>query len=96
MSNLEISKMLTISTAHLTYTTAHRILAVKSIVAYKKDIYGYFIHIDVDNGVEEIDDAADIPDDLKAAMKYALKNGCEWLCVDRDGPAVDELPTYDW
>jgi hypothetical protein len=39
-----------------------------------------------------------MPEDLKQCTQYAQNPGvsCDWIMFDRDGPTVDELPTYDW
>ena len=33
---------------------------------------------------------------LKDCMRFARKNGCDLLCLDCDGPVVDDLPLYEW
>lgn len=104
---MELTTMLTISTAHIRQETA-QLLALESEkndnielpVVYKKGDFGYFIHVDEDYLVEDdegvmIPAYAEVPDDLHACILLALENHCGWLCIDRDGSEVD-LPTYEW
>lgn len=92
---MEISKMLTISTAHITMETA-RELNIESntnnmqLSVYKKSDYGWFIYVndDLDNRT--------IPDDLLKCLEFAKDLGCEWLCLDCDGEVLEYLYTYEW
>ena len=93
---LKISKMLTLSTAHITKETADLLDAFDipfDICIYDKgtalDHCGWFL---VDWTLSE----ETIPEDLRACFKLAERNGCEWLCLDCDGPVEDCLPTYEW
>lgn len=96
---LEIAKMLTLSTAHITPETAKRLDKfvergersddLDGIVAYGKADYGWFIFVG---------DAKTrgLPADLKYLVNVAYNNDCLWLCLDRDGDTVDDLISYDW
>lgn len=103
---MKITNMLTLSTAHITKETAdklnhdcepiapedynlHSFCWELGISCYSKSIYGWFLWIDRANH-----EAA--PEDLRLCMKFALDNGCEWLCLDCDGLVEDSLPTYEW
>lgn len=35
-------------------------------------------------------------DDLRACIEFAVESGCQWLCFDRDGLVMKELPMYEW
>ena len=93
---MEISRMLTISTAHITESTAKELenfgppipdwLCWLSV--YTKSDYGWWIFVD--------DSEPTTPSDLAACLRLARRHNCEWLCLDCDGEIVDELPTYDW
>lgn len=92
---MEISKMLTISTAHISPETAQfldkeTIEGKTSLVVYNKGEYGWFIFIAPDF------EAECIPEDLQNCMCFAEGNGCEWLCLDRDGEIIAELKEYTW
>lgn len=95
--NLEISKMLTISTSHVTedaiteldkmVTTGH------PYVTYEKGEYGYFIHVGNNN---PMDMEMPLATSLMNVLEFAFKQGVEWLCLDRDAEEVDCLTVYDW
>lgn len=94
---LEISKMLTISTKHITPEADESILYAyydddKDVSAhvYTKDNYGWFVYID-----EDFENKTNL-ECLKDCMRFARKNGCDLLCLDCDGPVVDGLPVYEW
>jgi hypothetical protein len=95
---LEISKMLTISTAHITPETYDGIVCAYfdgddeyiTYPFYLKDGYGWFICTD-ENYANESN-----PECIKDCMKFAREHGCDWLCLDSDGPIVDGLPVYEW
>ena len=89
----DISRMITISTCHIDEYTATRMNINKSVYSatvYRKDEYGWFVYIN--EGFEEEDN----PECLKACMRFAKKNECEWLCLDSDGPVMKDLPVYEW
>lgn len=100
---LEISKMLTLSTAHITKETAEKLenrlphfdsfwSAADHIAVYDKDDYGWWILVSELNYAE----LSQLPVDLAACCRLAMRNGCDWLCLDCDGPIEDCLPTYEW
>lgn len=91
--------MITLSTAHITEETSHLlddewVVDKWGLIVYAKGSYGWFIHIpeDVDFSTED----CKTPQDLRRCIQYTINVDCEWLCLDRDGDIVDELPTYDW
>lgn len=95
---MEISKMITISTAHIRKETADDLGSTMNtryvgwmqwFSYYDKADYGWFIPTDY---VEfEM-----LPKDLADCIRFALRHGCDWLCLDCDGEIVDSLPTYEW
>ena len=94
---LEISRTLTISTAHIRSQTA-RMMDMGAIHAgfYSAGEFGYHI---LTVGWEDYSDVMHgdaIPDDLKACVKFAAKHGCDWLCLDTDARTVPDLPVYEW
>lgn len=90
---MDITRCLTISTAHIKKSTADMVDAeeIFDMVVYKKDEFGWWI-VTAPNILRD----PDVPSDLKACIKLALKYDCEWLCLDRDGDYVASLPSYDW
>ena len=101
---MEISKILTISTAHITEETAKFIDNVcednnlSNLVVYNKSAkyiggtaqYGWFIYCNV--ALPDLN----VPKDLLKIMCFTRDNNCDWLCLDRDGEVVDGLDEYEW
>lgn len=94
---LEITKMLTISTAHISENTAS-ILALTAdsdtnyfdnLSVYEKNNAGFFIYILSKNY------DSNIPSDLKDCIDLAIENNCSILCLDSSG-AITDLKTYEW
>lgn len=103
---LETPRMLMLSTGHLTLDTAQRINADQRRVCqeprdedlpllFRKGDDGWFIPI-IGDVAETLEDRPGCPADLIAIRKLAEANGCTWIMLDRDGPVVDALPSYDW
>lgn len=94
---MEITRMLTISTAHVSKETAAKLdyedgFAWECCLAiYRKEDCGWLIFVDAANLSSK-----SIPEDLKACLALARAKNCEWLCLDCDGEALGILPTYDW
>lgn len=92
---LEIQKMITLSTAHITEQTA-KLLDKEpeennmAISVYKKSEYGWFLPI------ESISYDTVPFQDLKKVIEFAKDHGCSWLCLDCDGPMLEYLDTYKW
>ena len=93
---LEIDKMLTISSRHVSADTKDLLDQAADDneedpmpPVYEKQGYGWFVACDPDN--EETWD--NYPADLVQCMKLARNNGCFWLCLDADGPRVETLET---
>lgn len=90
---MDISKVLTISIAHITKETdselQHNPDRFEELFYYDTD-WGYMIWIPPHTTLE------DIPKDLRMCLEFAQQNDCEWLCLDCDRDEVSEVPTYDW
>lgn len=99
---LEIERMLTISSAHVSQNTRELLdeviddtCCVPMPPVYEKSGYGWFVACDPDTDNEALGEAwDDYPVDLVAAMRLAKEQGCFWLCIDCDGPEVDELKPF--
>lgn len=92
---MDITKMLTISTAHITEETATKLdLEANTddmqLSVYLKADYGWLVYVNKDL------DNRNIPDDLRKCLELAKANDCEWLCLDCDGEIVDGLDVYEW
>ena len=97
---IDIVRMITISTAHISEDTACRLNVASltndmfSLVIYAKEGYGWFISWNGND--EDWRDDETIPNDLRKCIEYAIKHSCQWLCLDCDGIEANELPIYDW
>lgn len=101
---LEICKMLTISTAHVTEEVCDMLReraygdlrSSVPFVVYEKSEFGYFIYINKDELENDIANC-ECHQSLIDVVKYAAAHGCELLCLDRDGKMiVKDLPIYEW
>lgn len=100
IQTLEISKCLTLSTAHITEVTSAQLESEAKtnklgISVYLKEGYGFWIFCP-DDLVLQYESGLYIPEDLWACMSLAYENGCNWLCLDCDGLQTDKLPVYEW
>ena len=95
---MEIAKMLTLSTAHISDESAVMLEREcdednLGLSVYHKAEYGFWIYCspimedDFNNGEH-------IPEDVWNCMKLAHENDCTWLCLDCDGEIIDELPIF--
>lgn len=89
---LEMSHILTMSTAHISQQTA-RLMDMDAIHAgvYSAGESGYLI---LTVGWEDYSDV--MPEDLKACVRFAAGHDCDWLRLDGDARIVSDLPMYDW
>lgn len=94
----EISKVLTLSTAHITEKTAELLdkepdSNYLGLCVYPKSEYGYYIEIG-----EYLDQSLKnhIPEDLFIVLAFANSMDCSILCLDCDAVECPFLPTYDW
>lgn len=104
---LEITKMLTLSTAHIRQETADRINEeadsnAMGLTVYPKagsgEEYGWFIFLAPEQK-EEYRKAANrdgIPRDLYQCIALALDLDCGILCLDCDGPVMPYLTQHAW
>lgn len=104
---LEITKMLTLSTAHIRPETG-KALEIEAdtndmgLTVYDKggsgETYGWFIMLTQD-ATEEYRKAANenkLPRDLYNCIALALDMDCEILCLDCDGPVMPYLTQHTW
>ena len=100
---LEISKCLTISTAHISEETAALCLKQMGfkgeekiqtfpIPIYRKDEFSWVFYLP--DNVLDMD--KELPSDLCKCIKLAAANGCCWLCLDSDGSTVTGIRQYNW
>lgn len=90
----DITKMVTISTAHIKESTTSFLEETLLFPVYQFD---YFYMIWIDDDTEYYDTFKnEIPKNLWDCIMFAHNLGCQWLCLDRDGEIVDELQVYEW
>ena len=86
--------MLTVSTAHITKTTAEILDDnVRDLVIYKKADYGWFIFVPEP---DVIDSLRIVLPDVMRLLQLTKDAGCDWLCLDCDGEILKYIPTYNW
>ena len=90
---MDITKMITISTAHITNQTIEFLekeaYRNNELVVYPKAEYGWFIYVcedDIEN--------TDLNIDLRDCLSFAYGNDCQWLAFDRDGVIENNLSIY--
>lgn len=91
---MEINKMLSLSTAHVTERTAHIMenFNIDNVVIYDKPNYGWFVYVPDRLEIEECQDIC--PDDLYECLLFARDNGCDWIMFDCDVEPITELKEY--
>jgi hypothetical protein len=97
---LEITKMLVLSTSHITAETAQLLedrerAAIDTTsdrlpVFYSKSEYGWFVYVS-----EDAEDQG-YPSDMVEVLRYARSNDCGWLMFDCDADVIEDLPAYEW
>lgn len=90
-----IGKYLDLSTVHFTVETLDALYTGKTgIISYPKhdkdldECFGAFVHVP-----DDLDEYC-ISKDLKDVLRYAQKNDCYWVQIDRDAEIIPELPIY--
>lgn len=82
---LEISKVLTASTAHIT----PMMMATNPDLVQAQFESGWILY--VPENIEE-----DRQDPLRKLLSLAKEQGCQWILLDCDGPIIDGLETFEW
>ena len=96
---MEISKMWTLSTAHITketdkWLTEQAKEPAEGLCVYEKT-GGHFIHVPNISDFEKMEISEDIPEDIMIIIGFAISNDMNWICLDCDGP-IEEFATYKW
>lgn len=90
---MEITKMLTLSTAHIPEDVAKSLETEPETDNFGLSVYpfdyGFWIHVPHEIPVS-------LPPSLAACLRLAKENGCTWLQLDQDAEPLDDLPVYDW
>lgn len=112
MSKLEIQRQLVCSTAHITKNDSHILGEMldeardpegtgKTALAglHDKREYGWWVYVPERHLMEaqlRIAKKARLSDAFLNLLRFARKNRCDWVMLDRDGPRIDELPYFEW
>ena len=91
---MEINKMLSLSTGHVSEDTA-RLMdndAIGQVVIYDKPNFGWFVHVPERFELDEV--KCSCPNDLFQCLDFAEKRGCGWIMFDSDVEPINELNMY--
>lgn len=96
---LDITRVLNLSTAHITKNTADTLGRcalnndyIPLCGVFEKSEYGWYVYIDSDDPNLIPDELSDIRD----CVIFALKHDINCICFDRDADIAIGLPVYDW
>ena len=94
---LEIRSFAVISTAHVRQITSEK-LDQADYYDWQGPIsggpfseYGWFMHC-----LERGHGSDRVPEELMAVFDYLNAKGIRYVLFDRDGPVVEDLPTWEW
>lgn len=85
-----------ISTAHITEADAKALKEMvehwnPALIVYELAEYGWLIYVSQFPLLN-----ANISPELQHLLEAARAQGCTFLRLDRDGPVIDGLPTFEW
>jgi hypothetical protein len=84
-----------ISTCHVSKETAERLdqgdqnNSWTIVAAYE---HGWFLYVQP----EDLIGTLDMPEDLAEVMAWGRRHSVQWVRMDADAGAVDDLDQYDW
>lgn len=106
---IDIKKMLTVSSWHITEKTANLLNDVTiadlyntadiGLSVFRAADYGWIIFLPTatnvdDNGNTVYGYAKRVPNELQRLLQYTADMGCDILCIDGDGPIIPYLPVF--
>ena len=86
-----ICSLLVASTAHVTAEEAQSL----TDHGYARGEYGFFFYAAGDLNVV-VTELGVLSEGLHGVIREAHGRGCQYVLLDRDGPSIDGIPTYDW
>lgn len=94
---MEISKMITMSTAHISEETSKILSDINDLPLsiYDKFGFGWFIYLPTDK-TEDAKILKKLPKDLAMIFMFARHHFIDIVCLDCDGSTIDDLPNYEW
>lgn len=98
---LEITRILTISTAHIKPETAELLKTEAEtnrlgLCIYNKHEFGWFIYLDPCSRRAMNTKILETMTDLTDCFNLAAEFDCEILCLDRDAQVTTHLPVYEY
>ena len=91
---LEIQRHLVVSTCHVTQDDTICLSEQECIVAHEFE-EGFHVHVPEADHDDELRDNGYSPAFL-GLLKLARENDCDYLTLDRDGPEIEGLTSFDW
>ena len=96
---LEIEKILTLSTGHITSNTAKKLdlnpaTNCLGLCVYHKASYGWYIIVD-ENAIELATNNK-LPRELANLILFTRDVNCSILCLDQDGYKLPYLKSFNW
>lgn len=92
--DLEFEKNLIVSTGHITESEMNKLGSGETSLACYENEYFTLVYVgEIHVGNPPGDD---MTPELKKLINLARKNGCQYLKLNRDGPVLEGLKTYDW
>lgn len=94
---LEIQRVLVLSTAHLRKETNDAMETDTdgpvALVSFDSLTHGYLVYCTDDPGILE---DPNFPDEIRQAIQFAQEHDCTHLRYDPDAATLDQLPTWEW
>lgn len=93
--NVEVQRVLVISTAHMTAEDSDMLRhGEHPLVTHSYEEGDFVILNELEEKMSEI--RTIFSKEFENLVVLAQKNSCEILRLDRDGPVYSQLPTFDW
>ncbi len=86
-----VCSLLVASTAHVTAEEAQSL----TDLGLARGEYGFFFYVAGDLNVV-VTELGVLSEGLQGVIREAHGRGCQYVLLDRDGPSIDGIPTYDW
>ena len=95
---MEVSRMITMSTGHVSEETANMLQDKNNTIplgVYEKADFGWFIYMPTEK-TEDANILKELPKDLAMIFMFARHSMFEVICLDCDGDDIEGLPIYEW
>ena len=96
MTKYEYEKTLVLSTAHISRLDNEAILSDDSLSCMSTD-YAHIVMVDKDSRSQiKTLKSYGFSNAFLNIIRFARKNGCQYIKFDCDGPVMDQLTKFDW